>query len=451
MKFVRRHFQALAASVLLLPLLYMPVGSALAANDQGIDLNVTIPEISTSKQEFEITNAQFRWGLSKESTSGAFAPGTCNFLSAGIAGDAEASREWHESDGFYAQKTGEVRIEKPHASGIWVGDSWETKCLDRDGRRVGTSYSEQGTGAQIVIEGGTGTINTSNGTASIKWKGSFTSAMYNGMTYWSATDPELTVAGGKGTLTATLSGYGTDREDTSKWSALTPQRVVLASLPSVSLGDQGIVTDPSYKKMTVQDVRIPQLRTGDDWGSFPQAFVDFQEKIGQSAYWYSTGSGRDPAKVASTLYISYTPEHPVLAVPPPNEAVPNEETENSDGDGLNSSTSDAGNNNNDISGHLGGNGSVINSELVPGTLPPAETALLSEPLSALLASANTSTVDAATWLGESLIPGAIDLVRNYKDWLLFSIAGLLGLSTLAWIGFLRGWFILPFNTTKDQK
>lgn len=451
MKLAYRRLRLLAALALLAPLAFSSIGVAAAADKGGIDVSVTIPETSNSKQEFKVTDAQFRWGLNRESTSGAFAPGTCNFLSAGIAGDARSSREWTKEDGFYAHKAGQVRIEKPNAAGKWVEDSWATKCLDKDGRKVGTSFNEPGSGAQIVIEGGTGTIHTGKGTATIKWEGSFTTALYNGMTYWSATDPELTVADGKGTLTATLSGYGTDREDTTKWSQLEPQRVVVATLPSVVLGDKGIVTDPAYKKVTVENAVTPQVRTGNNWGSFPQAFVDFQEKSGQASYWYSTGGSRDVAKAASTLYISYTPENPVLAVPPPSESVSDSDPDGrGSGNFVDSSADDQAGAQNKPSPSTGGS-SVLSSELVPGMLNPAETSLSSAPLSTLLASATTATVGAANWLGGSLIPDAIGLARDYRDWLLWSVAALLGLTTLSWVGFRKGWLLLPFRPQKSSK
>ncbi|PQZ91552.1 hypothetical protein CQ018_12960 [Arthrobacter sp. MYb227] len=451
MKLTQSRFRLLAASALLVPLTFSSLGIAVAADKGGIDVSVTIPETSTSKQEFKVTDAQFRWGLNKESTSGAFAPGTCNFLSAGVAGDAKFSREWAKKDGFYAQKSGQVRIEKPNAAGKWVVDSWENKCLDKDGRKVGTSFNEPGTGAQIVIEGGTGVINSGKKTASIKWKGSFTSALYNGMTYWSATDPELTVANGKGSLTATLSGYGTDREDTSRWSPLAPQRVVIATLPSVNLGDKGIVTDPAYKEVPVEDTGSPQVRTGNTWGAFPQAFVDFQEKSGQGSYWYSTGGSRDIAKISSTLYISYTPENPVLAVPPPGESISDSGLTGSDSGSFIDPPTDEENSVLDKFGTSVGDRSVLDSGLTPGVLEPEETALSSDPLSTLLASATTSAVGAANWLGGSLIPEAIELARDYQDWLLWSVAGLLGLTALSWVGFRKGWLALPFKLQKTNK
>lgn len=451
MKSIRSRFRPLAASTLLVPLLFSALGVTVTADREGIDVSVTIPETSTSKQEFKVTNAQFRWGLNKESTSGAFAPGTCNFLSAGVAGDAKFSREWAKNDGLYAQKSGQVRIEKPNAVGKWVVDSWENKCLDKDGRKVGTSFNEPGTGAQIVIEGGTGVINSGKKTASIKWKGSFTSALYNGMTYWSATDPELTVANGKGSLSATLSGYGTDREDTSTWSPLAAQRVVIATLPSVSLGDMGIVTDPAYKAVPVEDTGTPQVRTGNNWGAFPQAFVDFQEKSGQGSYWYSTGGSRDGAKIASTLYISYTPENPVLAAPPPGESISDSGSISSDSSGFTDPPTGEENSAPDNFGTSAGDRSALDSGLAPGVLAPEEQALSNDPLSTLLASATTATVGAANWLGGSLIPDTIELARDYRDWLLWSVAGLLGLTALSWVGFRKGWLALPFKPLKTNK
>ena len=448
MKFAHNRFRLLAASILLIPLAFSPVGIAAASDQEGIDISVAIPETSTSNLEFEVSDAQFRWGLNKESTSGAFAPGTCNFLSAGVVGDAKSSREWSKADKFYAQKSGQVRIEKPHAAGTWVDDSWENKCLDKDGRRVGTSVSEPGTGAQIVIDGGTGTIHTGKGTASIKWKGSFTSAMYGGMIYWSATDPELSIADGTGTLTATLSGYGSDRDDMTKWSQIKPQKVTLATLPSVTLGQAGIITDPSYKRVKVENTESPQVRTGTSWGAFPQSFVDFQAKTGQAAYWYSTGGARDTAKVASTLYISYTPANSVLPSPPTDEVASGADDNSREDSKM--PTVLPQRDTPEPSGPVPGTGSVIGSAPIPGGSILGGSVMQSPPMGTVLAAASTAAVGAASWLGNSLIPDAMELARDYKNWLLWAIAGFLGLTSLSWIGFRRGWLALPFKFQKSQ-
>src|SRR5690606_32237533 len=94
------------------------------------DVIVTIPEPKDGGTAGGvISNAQLRWGLNLEAGAGAFAGG-CNFLSAGRAGDAGSSRVWTEADGLYSATDGNVRIEKPTASGGWAVASFADKCLD---------------------------------------------------------------------------------------------------------------------------------------------------------------------------------------------------------------------------------------------------------------------------------------------------------------------------------
>ncbi|PWD50295.1 hypothetical protein C8046_06075 [Serinibacter arcticus] len=256
-------------------------------------------------------------GLNVESGSGAFFGG-CNFLSAGEVGDTGGGRVWAAADGFFATTDGNVTIEKPYATAGGLTERrtvpFSDRCLDPSGTPV-SSASFVGTGIEAVIEGGTGTVDPATGSARIEWDGGVTVVFYGGLTYWWFTDPVLEVSQGRGTLTATAGGYGTDMADMTRWSALPATRVVLADLPAVPLGTQGFATLPSYRgvAVTLPAGASEQVLGAASSGSFPQSFVDFQAQTGQLAYWYSSGGLRDPAKPATTVYVSFDADAPIDA------------------------------------------------------------------------------------------------------------------------------------------
>jgi hypothetical protein len=114
------------------------------------------------------------------------------------------------------------------------------------------------------------------------------------------------VADGSGQLTATATGYGTSMEDQSQWVELAPEQIVLADLSDVTVDADGFVSTPDYLGVEVTPASGEQTRTGANWGAFPQSFVDFQAKTGQSSYWYSSGGAADPRKVTTPLSVSWT-------------------------------------------------------------------------------------------------------------------------------------------------
>ncbi len=259
-----------------------------------------------------VTDASFSWGLSGEQGGGAFFGG-CNFLSAGTAGNTGSSRLWTQTDGFYATQSGNVTVEKPNAAGVYSQPTWATKCQDPSGTAVSSSSTTSLTKNRVKFSQGTGTVDTAANTAAIHWTGSFTSAFYGGLTYWSATDPTLVVnADGSATLTATASGYGADMNDPAKWVALTPTTITLAKLHGVTVTGSGFTVIPDYLgvAVTVPSGASPQAAQSTAnapyWGSFPQSFVDFQQLTGQSSYWFSSGGSRDAAKPAVALAVGYT-------------------------------------------------------------------------------------------------------------------------------------------------
>ncbi|WP_431803620.1 hypothetical protein [Microbacterium sp. bgisy203] len=326
----KRCARGLAAAVFALGLATAPLPAL--ADEGPDDVIVTVPEgegtAAPGTGDRDLVNAQLRWALNAESGGGAFAPGTCNFLSAGIAGDSGGPNSWTEGQTdagipLYRTQDGAVRIEKPTASGEWTVASTANRCLDAQGRRVTTATAST-SGNQVVIDRGVGTVR--DGALQLRWSGSFTIVYYSGMTYWSVSDPVLTLdARGDGRLTGTASGHGADMDDHSKWEKLPSREIVLAEIRGAESGAAaGFAVTPAYLGVRI-DTRAgtPQVTSGPSWGAFPQSFVDFQQQTGQHSYWYSSGGAADAKKVAAPVYISFDAAAPVT-VPPPSsgEAAP---------------------------------------------------------------------------------------------------------------------------------
>ncbi|WP_456698709.1 Ig-like domain repeat protein [Aeromicrobium sp. P5_D10] len=262
------------------------------------------PVSVTTVGEAPITNANLTWSLNDEQGGGAF-NGSCNFLSAGKAGNTGSSRAWTEGDNFYKTVDGNVTVEKPDTSDVYSQPTWATKCQTPAGANVSAGSVTSLSKNRVRLAAGSGSFDPATGAGTINWTGSFTSAFYGGLTYWSATNPRLVVdATGNGTLTATLSGYGANPDDTSVWTTIPNTPVTLATLTNVDLDADGFTVTPEYLGKTVTvSAGTPQNTTGAKWGSFPQSFVDFQILTGQSSYWYSSGGSRDAAKPASPITV----------------------------------------------------------------------------------------------------------------------------------------------------
>lgn len=275
--------------------------------------------------EVSVDDVSLSWIMNAETGGGAYFGG-CNFLSAGAAGDTGSSRVWAAGDGFWASQAGNVTIEKPDASGGWVQPTWATKCQNAAGQNVSPAAGST-TGNRVTFSAGTGSVDTATGEAQIAWDGDYTIVFYGGLTYWTASDPTLTVASdGTATLTATASGYGASMEDPGKWVELAPQVITLADLTGVQVDEDGFVSTPSYLGVEVE-AAAGQVRTGSVWGAFPQSFVDYQALTGQSSYWYSSGGAADPKKVAGALDVRWDaqatePVDPVDPVEPGPGEIP---------------------------------------------------------------------------------------------------------------------------------
>jgi putative cell wall-binding protein len=274
----------------------------------------TFAALPAAAAESAVDDAVFTWGINNESNSGAFFGG-CNFLSAGIAGNTGSSRVWTEADGFYDTEAGNVEIIKPTATGDGVTNpSWATKCKTPAGATVNISATSWSS-TQVQISNGTGSVDPTTGEASIQWDGDFTVAYYGGLTYWSASDPLLTVdADGTGTVTATASGYGADMVNTELWNTLTPRTITLATLTNVDVTEDGFTATPEYVGVSAPEGSTQAAQSAANaayWGSFPGDFVDFQVETGQSSYWYSSGLAADVKKPALPITIAYTVPAPI--------------------------------------------------------------------------------------------------------------------------------------------
>lgn len=280
----------------------------------GLGVAIATPAIAAEDPApVAVDGVELTWGLSDEAGGGAYFGG-CNFLSAGAAGNAGSSRVWAEDDGFYRTVDGNVTVEKPDAEGTYAQPTWATKCQNPSGTAVSAASTANVSKNRVRFAAGSGTVDLVAGTASIAWDGDVTVAFYGGMTYWTASDPELTVGSdGTGTLTATASGFAADMADPDTWVPITPEKVTLATLAGVEVDSDGFTVTPDYLGVEV-DATTPQTRTGAAWGSFPQDFVDFQQLTGQSSYWYSSGGSRDAAKPAAPLDVTWAAWSPQITV-----------------------------------------------------------------------------------------------------------------------------------------
>lgn len=282
------------------------------------------PGPTRGKLPFTVTDAQLRWGMSKEAGNAAHLPGTVNLFSAGelpAGASTLKQREWRA-------RAGNVRIEKRGADGRYGPATWAGLSTTPTGASVAPASSDAFSDHQVVIGRGTGRVDPRRGTATIRWDGTWSVAFYSGLSRFAISDPELRVRNGRGRLLGTLSGYAGDREDAmaGKEGALTPvpsQRVVLAHLGKVRLdGRRGFVVTPRYDRVryTAKGAASPQVRTG-PWGAFPQGFVDFLEPVGVAGFWYSTGGSTDRLKAALPLTVNYRATAPVQQ-PKPEQPAP---------------------------------------------------------------------------------------------------------------------------------
>lgn len=264
-----------------------------------------------------VSGVELSWGLNAETGAGAY-NGSCNFLSAGTAGNTGSSRAWTEADGFYKSTEGNVSVVKNGPDATTIATTWANKCQTGAGTPVSPSGTAALSGNKVVFANGTGTVDPVTGTATISWTGSFTSVFYGGLTYWSASNPVLVVKADKtATLKATASGYGADQSDSTVWKSIPATEITLANLTGVTVDDDGFTITPNYLGVSAPASVTNQAITGANWGAFPADFLTFQAATGTQPYWYSSGGGADPRKIASPISVAWT-----VAAPEPEPEVP---------------------------------------------------------------------------------------------------------------------------------
>ncbi|MEU2200729.1 hypothetical protein [Isoptericola sp. NPDC019482] len=443
-----RCARAVLAAAGVLALLALPAAPALAtAGGDDIDVTVTVPERRTNDDgggPATLTDAELRWAVNTEAGSGNYVG--CNFLMAGrpgTDGDTGGSRIWDDGDaGLYHGRAGNVRVLRTVGTGTDATQeqaTFGTRCTAPTGEQVTLSTT---TGAEVVMSGGTGT-RKADGSVEIAWTGSFTVVFYGGMTYWWASDLELDLdADGDGTLTATAGGYAADREDVTRWGKLPATPVTLATFSGwrTRSADGGFLR-PGYCGVRV-DVgdSSPQVRdspAGSCWGSFPQSFVDFQQRTGQASYWYSSGH-RDAAKPPAEVGVSFDADRSVGS-PPPGDLGDGVVTPTPGGTGQPAGTAPGAAGAPGAAAYPGGGLAAggLGSPAATATATPAAASLTAFP-----------AVQAAT-LGGGATPLVPDLLRTGDgagtDRLAVATTGLLLAASGAVVGFRRRWLVLPFR------
>lgn len=289
----------------------------------------------TTTGPFTVDDAQLRWGVNDESNNAAFAPGTFNFFSAGELSDPGAGGQTLTNGGAswsngkpadWSAASGEVRLEKRRTDGSYAPATFAGVSTDAAGTRLttsGSTFSDH----QVVIDGGTGTVDPTAGTAAVSWKGTFTVLYYSGMTFYTVSDPQLVVTATTAQLTGTLGGYASDMVDQTKWVKVPGQQVVLADLPRDGLqlpSAGGFSATPAYLGVRYDAPAdgVAQVRTGSSWGAFPTTFLQAMQRLGSGAYWYSSGGSADAHKVPLPLTVSYSAGDPI-AVPAKAEPTKN--------------------------------------------------------------------------------------------------------------------------------
>ncbi|WP_285106274.1 hypothetical protein [Promicromonospora sp. MEB111] len=448
----RRSATTAAALVLTLLLSAATTASATASDDQGpLLLTVTVPGDEQAPpgeaEDGRLTDAELRWAVSVQAGSESHLAGQCNFLVAGrpgADGDTRGGRIWTDADRtLYHGTAGDVRVVRTVGRGADATQrtaTFGTRCTAPDGRPV--SYAAgRTTGAEVVLTGGTGT-READGSVRIRWKGSFTVVFYGGLVYWWVTDPEVRLdAAGNGALTGTLGGYGTDQQDMTRWEPLPSTRAQLVTFTGRRLdpASRGGHLVPDYCGVrTSTGDRVPQLRedpAGSCWGSFPQAFVNFHQLVGEPEFWYSTGT-RDEIKTPANVSVSFDAAESV------GSAGPGDGGTGGGGDGGNgtaappaavppATTGPEGSGGGSRAGTGGGA-----TRGGTGTTPDADAGAASF----LPVAAATLDAAGAALIPDGLIPGGTTGRR-----LAVLTAVLLVAASVAILGLRQGWLVLPFR------
>lgn len=300
----------------------------------------------TSTEAFTVTDAVLRWGVSDESNNNAFAPGTFNFPSAGKAPDPGRGGQVIDDRGrwpgtgalAWRAASGDVRIEKLTSSGP-VPATVAGLRTGPDGQPLGGPTVEIFSNHQVVLAGGTGQVDPASGTATIRWKGSFTLFYYSGMSFFSITDPVLEVTPTGARITAVGSGFASSMVDPTRWSPVPPSPVTLVELDGVGVEQlaaaQGFTAPTRYLgvRYDAPAGATAQVRTGSSWGAAPRSLLGFLEKVGMASYWYSSGGSGDRFKPTKPVTISWDARTPIEPeTPPPSPETPPASPQNPPGE-----------------------------------------------------------------------------------------------------------------------
>lgn len=255
-----------------------------------------------------LTNASFEWTVSREADHGTFAPGQVNYWSAGESDSTEAT---------YVATNGGATVLKKNAVGTYVpigseaAVSWANRGKDGTGVAVGATSANY-LGQKVRFTGGTGTVDTATGAATIQWTGTFSINFYGKYVPFWIKNPKLVVnAAGQGSITATVAGFASTIDNPDVRTALPATNVTVATLPSVAgannvgftaaTGYLGtvITSPPSNPQIAKTSANTPF------WGSWPQSFVNFQQATGLGPYWYTSGGTTDNQKPQEPITVRY--------------------------------------------------------------------------------------------------------------------------------------------------
>jgi hypothetical protein len=217
--------------------------------------------------------------------------GAPNYFSAGVSDGSQST---------YASAATGVRVMQVAAGGGEQPASWATR----------DQHLTSG-GTQLVrLVNGTGSI-APDGSATVTWAGSFSVNMYGGLLPFTVANPVLHVgADGRGSLTATLSGYSSSQLNPNERTPLAPATGVTIATFSDGRVDPAspysIAPDYAGVEAQIPVGQTQQDRIGAGWGAWPQSFVDFQLQTGLGSYWYSSGGAADPLKAPHPFVVSVT-------------------------------------------------------------------------------------------------------------------------------------------------
>lgn len=270
--------------------------------------------------EVEVDDAVFTWSMSEQTNARSHNPLAINFMSAGEANPGRGGI--HLPRGKWKASQGKATIQKRTKAGRWRTATWDGLRTDADGNSIGL-YGPF-SGHRVQLTGGTGTVDPGADDAKLSWKGTWTVVYYSGNTVFTLTDPVLEVQDGKGELRARGGGWAADRVDLDEWNPVTPEVVPVVTFSKVDVTDEGLVVEPDYAGVQVEG-SVPQKRSGDAWGSFPQEFISFLEPMGTDQFWYSTGLQSDWTKVPTPIRVGWQgaePETPAPTKPRPPQPEP---------------------------------------------------------------------------------------------------------------------------------